>query len=164
MTRLRIISAAAVLAVLAGLAAWWLTRTRPVTTQDLQGEWVQDPEFLQNPGEDLVSQRKEVEQYENYQFAFSGSKLTGYRMIHDEGKTDSLGWSVGKGVSFESDYALAPARNATLLKFQDHTKAAREAQLAWEKDKLTVALGERKFRLMKGKAEQLRARKLIAAP
>lgn len=164
MPRSRLIATVVVLLALTGAATWWFTRTRPVTAEDLQGEWVQDPDFVQHVGSDLEAQRKELEHYEDYQFAFRGAKLTGYRLIHDGTKTDSVGWSIGQSVTFESDFTLAPAKAATLLKFQDHTKSPREAQLAWEKDKLTVSLGDRKFRLVKSPADQLRSRKLIAAP
>jgi hypothetical protein len=151
---------------LGGAGALWFFfgRTRPVTAQDLQGEWVQDPEFLQNAGADLDAQKRELEHFENYQFAFQGARLTGWCLVFDDGQRDGTGWAQGKGVSFVSDFALAPGKGATLLKFTDHTKAAREAQLAWERDKLNVSLGERKLRLMKKTADQLRARNLIAAP
>lgn len=154
---------AGVAAAIAGLVLFlWLGRTRPVTAQDLQGEWVQDPDFIQHAGSDLDAQKREVDEWENYQFAFSGAKLTGWRLIFDDGKRDGVGWAQGKGVSFESDFALSPAKDATLLKFTDHAKTAREASVAWEGDKLSVALGDRKFRLVKKQADQLRARNLVA--
>ncbi len=159
---MRVVISGVAAAVLGLVLFLWLGRTRPVTAQDLQGEWVQDPDFIQHAGADLDAQKREVDEWENYQFAFSGAKLTGWRLIFDDSKRDGLGWAQGRGVSFESDFALSPVKGGSMLKFSDHAKTAREAGLAWEGEKLTVALGERKFRLVRKEADQLRARNLVA--
>jgi hypothetical protein len=143
---------------------YFLTRTRPVTVAELQGEWVQDPDYLQNAGADLDAQKREVDEWENYQFAFHGTHLTGWRLVFDSASRDGLGWAQGKGVSFESDYTLAKVKGATKLTFIDYSKAARDAQLVWEQDKLFVHLGDRALRLIRRPADQLRVRNLIAVP
>jgi|GEM_PF-6228229 len=147
-------------------AIYFVQRTRPVTVAELQGEWVQDPEYLQNAGADLDAQKREVEEWENYQFAFHGNHLTAWRLVFDGAPRDSAGWAQGRGISFESDYTLQRVKGAVRMDFTDQAKAPAAARLVWEnnKDKLVVRINDRAFRLIKGQADQLRARKLIAAP
>ena len=59
------------------------------------------------------------------------------------------GWAEGRGIAFESDFTLAPADKATLLRFTDHAKAPAEARLSREGEKLALTLGDRRLRLMK---------------
>jgi hypothetical protein len=148
----------------AGIACWYFfIRIPPVTAEYLQGEWVQDPDFLQHAGENLDAQRAEVDQWENYEFAFQGSRLTAWRNVFDDGKKDMAGWAKGRGTSFSSEFTLAPAKNATVLRYTDHTPAPAEAMLARDKEKIAVSIGDRKFRLIKAPADNLRARNLLPA-
>lgn len=161
-----LLAALAVFATAAtALAIFLATRIRPVTAADLAGEWVQDPGFLQNTT-DLDAQKREIDHWENYEFAFQGSRLTAWRLVFDDAKRDDAGWAQpGQGAHFDSDYTLASGAKTTLLKFTDETRTPREAKLAREDaGKLTVTLDGRTFRLQKAPAENLRTRKLIAAP
>jgi hypothetical protein len=158
-------------ATIAAVAAWLFVACekapplhRPLTVAELKGEWVQDPDFLQNAGEDLEAQKREIDGWENYEFAFADTRLTGWQLVHDEASRDASGWSQGKGMHFESDYTLAPAAKEVTLSFTDAEKAARQAKLAWDGDKLAVTIGDRKFRLKRAAAENLRTRKLVALP
>lgn len=148
--------------IFAALAAWFfLVRVKPVTVEFLQGEWVQDPNFLQHAGDKLDAQKAEIDHWENYEFAFTGTHLTVWRMTFDDGAKNMGGWAEGKGVSFESDYTLTPADKAIALRFTDHAKAATELHLAREAENIAVTLGDRKLRLVKSSASNLRARKII---
>jgi hypothetical protein len=152
------------LAVLVASVWALVQRTRPVTAEQLAGEWVQDPDFLQNVG-DLDAQKREIDRWENYEFAFRGQRVSGWHLVFEDAKRDDAGWALpGQGAHFESDFALGPAPKATLLKFTDQTKTAREARLAWDGDMVRVTMGAREFRLRRGTAENLRTRKLISAP
>jgi hypothetical protein len=139
------------------------SRVRKLTARELQGEWVQDRDFIQH-ADDLDAQRREVETWEDYEFAFAGTKLTGWRLVYSGTERDPNGWAKGTGVPFESEFTLANERDATVLRFTDHAKADCAAQVMWEGDKLAVTLGDRKFRLVKQPAEKLRIRKLVAGP
>ena len=150
--------------IFAALAAWFfLVRVKPVTVEFLQGEWVQDPDFLQHAGAELDAQKAEIDHWENYEFAFTGQRLTGWRMTYDDGSKNMNGWAEGKGVSFASDFTLAPADKAIALRFTDHAKAPAELRLIREGERIAVTLGERKLRLLKSNASNLRARKAISA-
>lgn len=135
---------------MAGVAAWFfLIRIPPVTVEFLQGEWIQDPEFLQHAGQDLDAQKREIDLWENYEFLFKGQHLSGWRLTFDGGAKNMSGWAEGQGITFESEYTLAPAKKGTLLRFTDHTKAPAEARLSREGEKIALALGDRSLRLMK---------------
>jgi hypothetical protein len=163
--RILLLAGLALALLVAGVWAFVALRTRPVTAEQLAGEWVQDPDFVQNGGGDLDAQKREIDHWENYEFAFRGQRLSGFRLVFDESKRDDAGWAQpGQGAHFESDFTLGPGQKATLLKFTDQTKTAREGRLAWDGDKVRVTLGDREFRLRRGPAENLRLRKLIAAP
>ena len=150
--------------IVAAIVAWFfLTRAKPITVEFLQGEWVQDPDFLQHAGEELDAQKAEVDHWENYEFVFNGPRLTGWRMTFDDGAKGMTGWAEGRGVSFESDFTLAPVEKATALRFTDHKKAPAELRLSREGENIAVTYGDRKLRLAKGKASNLRARKIIPA-
>lgn len=141
-----------------------VVQSRPLTAAELQGEWVQDPDFLQHAGADLEAQKREIDQWENYEFVFNGQRLTAWRMVHDEATRDAAGWSQGKGAHFESDYSMAPADKAVTLTFTDNAKAQQQAVIGWDGEHIAVSLGERKFRLKRAPADNLRARKLVAIP
>ena len=151
-------------AIMAASAVWFFAfRVPPITEEFLQGEWVQDPDFLQHAGQDLDAQKKEIDMWENYEFAFVGRHLSGWRIMFVESAKNMGGWMEGKGVEFESDYTLASANKAVSLRFTDHTQMPAELQLAREGDKIAVAAGERKMRLIKGIAANLRASKPTSA-
>ena len=136
--------------LVAGVAVWFfLIRIPPVTAEFLQGEWIQDPEFLQHAGQDLDAQKREIDLWENYEFLFKGQHLSGWRLTFDDGAKNMSGWAEGHGVAFESDFTLAPAKKATLLRFTDHTNAPAEAHLSREGEKVALVLGDRRLRLMK---------------
>ena len=140
-----------------------LFRVKPITAEFLQGEWIQDPEFLQHAGAELDAQKAEIDHWENYEFVFNGQRLTGWRMTFDDGTKGMTGWAEGKGVSFESEFTLTPADKTTALRFTDHKKAPTELRLSRDGKNLAVTCGERKLRLAKSKAANLRARGLIPA-
>ncbi len=151
-------------AIMAALGVWFFAfRIPPITEEFLQGEWVQDPDFLQHAGQDLDAQKNEIDRWENYEFAFAGKHLSGWRILFAESAKNMGGWTEGKGVEFESDYTLAAVNKAVSLRFTDHTQAPAELRLAREGDKIAVAAGERKLRLIKGIAANLRASKPIPA-
>ena len=135
---------------MAGVTVWFfLVRIPPVTAEFLQGEWIQDPEFLQHAGQDLEALKREIDLWENYEFLFKGQHLSGWRLTFDDGAKNMSGWAEGRGIAFESEFTLAPAKKATLLRFTDHTKASAEAHLSREGEKVALALGDRRLRLMK---------------
>lgn len=135
---------------MAGVTVWFfLVRIPPVTAEFLQGEWIQDPEFLQHAGQDLEAQKREIDLWENYEFLFKGQHLSGWRLTFDDGAKNMSGWAEGRGIAFESEFTLAPAKKATLLRFTDHTKAPAEAHLSREGEKVALVLGDRRLRLMK---------------
>lgn len=151
----------AVVAWTGAIAVWFFfVRVPPVTAEFLQGEWVQDPNFLQHAGGNLDAQKSEIDHWENYEFLFKGQRLTGWRNVFD-GAKNMTGWAEGRGVSFESDYTLAPASKTTLLRFSDHAKAAAEAQIARDRQGVLMTLGDRRLRLVKSPAPNLRAREII---
>lgn len=149
---------------IAAIAAWFfLVRVKPVTVEFLQGEWIQDPEFLQHAGAELDAQKAEIDHWENYEFVFNGQHLTGWRMTFDDGAKGMTGWAEGKGVSFDSDFTLDPSDKAIALRFTDHKKAPAELRLSREGENIAVTYGDRKLRLAKRKASNLRARGIIPA-
>jgi hypothetical protein len=153
--------AAATLIVLA-VAGWFLfVRVPLLTVEFLQGEWVQDPDFLQHAGEDLDAQKAEIDHWENYELVFKGKQLTGWRNIFEDGTKNMSGWAEGRGASFQSDFELASGKKAMQLRFTDHAKAPAEATLVRDGAKIVVSIGDRKLRIMKGAASNLRARSLL---
>jgi hypothetical protein len=163
MVRKSLIGGLCTAALVAGGAAWFfMVRIPPVTAEFLQGEWVQDPSFIQHAGENLDAQKAEIDHWENYEFVFKGARLTGWRNVFDGAKAMN-GWADGRGVSFESEYSLAPGDKATLLRFTDHAKAPAELRMNREGANVTVSIGDRRFRLTKGTAANLRARNLVPA-
>lgn len=154
------LSSAALIAF--AVAAWYFfVRIPPVTVEYLQGEWVQDPDFLQHAGEDLDAQKREVDLWENYEFSFKDTHLQGWRMVFDDGAKNMSGWAEGRGTVFESDYTLTPAGKVVIARFTDHKKSPVEAALAREGTKIAVSIGDRRFRLMKAPATNLRARNIL---
>lgn len=157
-----IVVCAALILVLGAAVLFWFSHAKPVRAEDLEGEWVQDPDFLQFAGSDLDSQKREIDRWENYEFAFRGQNMTAWHLLYDESRKDFAGWAQGEGTYFHSEFTLGLTKGGTLLKFTDQQKLAREARLTWEGPKLAVAMGDRKFRLMKQPAPNLRTRGLIA--
>ena len=151
MARKGLIGGLCAAALVAGSVAWFfIVRIPPVTSEFLEGEWVQD------------AQKAEIDHWENYEFVFKGARLTGWRNVFDGGKAMN-GWADGRGVAFESDYTLAPSDKATLMRFTDHSKAAAEARVIREGANISVLIGDRRFRLVKGSAANLRTRNLVPA-
>ena len=163
MARKGLIGGLCAAALVAGSVAWFfIVRIPPVTSEFLEGEWVQDPTFIQHAGDNLDAQKAEIDHWENYEFVFKGARLTGWRNVFDGGKAMN-GWADGRGVAFESDYTLAPSDKATLMRFTDHSKAAAEARVIREGANISVVIGDRRFRLVKGSAANLRTRNLVPA-
>lgn len=151
----------AALALLAAVGWFFFVRVPLVTVEFLQGEWVQDPDFLQHAGADLDAQKAEIDLWENYELAFKGKQLTGWRNVYDDGAKNMSGWAEGRGAAFQSDFELASERKAMLIKFTDHAKAPVEATLVRDGAKITVSISNRKLRMMRGPAANLRARSML---
>lgn len=154
--------ASAALVILAAVGWFFFVRVPLVTAEFLQGEWVQDPDFLQHAGEDLDAQKAEIDHWENYELVFKGKQVTGWRNVFEDGTKSMSGWAEGRGTSFQSDFELAKAKSAMLLRFTDHAKAPVEATLVREGAKIAMSIGDRKLRLMKGTAANLKARSLLS--